>query len=546
MEQTVHFDGYRFETTSGRLWARAGDEVRLTPKAAAVLQVLVQHAGEPVTRESLFASVWSDTAVSDDALTTCIQELRKALEDDAKQPRFIETRHRRGYRFVAPLGAAASLAQPAPAPAPEASTIAVLPFTDMSPERDQDYFCEGLAEELINALTRVQGLRVASRTASFQFRSPGADVQAVGRQLGVAALLEGSVRKSDNRLRVTVQLIDAATGYHHWSQRFDRLLDDVFAIQDEIAEQVVTSLCGSVLPGQPDRAPKKPRTAGEAYEYYLRGRQHLHRMTKPDLEMSQEMFGRAIEIDPRYAPAWACSSVGHATLCEWFGGGEQALFNAELTSKTALELAPGMAEPHVARGFVLSLSRRYDEAAQEFEEAIRLNPNFFEAYYYFARACFAEGDIERAADLFRRAGDARREDFQSLMLAGQCLRDLGRMQEAQEVTREGIRRAERTLMLNPKDGRALSIGSGALFEDGQAERALEWAQRALELYPDDMSALINGACTYAKARRKEEALQLLERALTQGWGKREWIEHDSDYDILRDDPRFQRLLANLK
>ena len=546
MEQSVSFESYRFDVGTGRLWC-GGEEVRLTPKASSVLRVLVRAAGEPVSRDALFATVWSDAAVSDDALTTCIQELRKAFADDAKQPRFIETRHRQGYRFVAPVAAAAS--QPAiqpSVPAAAVSTIAVLPFADMSAERDQDYLCEGLAEELINALTRVQGLRVASRTASFQFRNPGADVQVVGRQLGVATLLEGSVRKSDSRLRVTVQLIDAATGYHHWSERFDRRLDDVFAIQDEIAEQVVTLLGGTMLKRDQAPLPKKPTTAGEAYEYYLRGRQHLHRMTKSDLEISQEMFGRAIEIDPRYAPAWGCSSVGHATLYEWFGGGEQALFNAELTSKTALELAPGMAEPHVARGFVLSLLKRYDEAAREFEEGIRLNPNFFEAYYYFARACFAQGDTERASELFRRAGDARREDFQSMMLAGQCLRDLGRMEEAQEATREGIARAERTLMLNPKDGRALSIGSGALFEDGQPERAMEWAQRALELYPDDMSALINGACTYAKARRKEEALQLLERAVARGWGKRDWIEHDTDYDILRDDPRFQSLLANLK
>jgi DNA-binding winged helix-turn-helix (wHTH) protein len=189
------FGGYRFEGGTGRLWA--GDrELRLTPKAAAVLEVLVSQAGEPVAKEALFARVWAETVVSDDALTSCIQELRRALDDDPKQPRFIETRHRRGYRFIAPLEQKATDRAQTPDDA-DISSIAVLPFADMSPGRDQDYLCEGLAEELINALTQIDGLRVASRTASFQFRAAGADVRAVGQHLGVATLLEGSVRKAD-------------------------------------------------------------------------------------------------------------------------------------------------------------------------------------------------------------------------------------------------------------------------------------------------------------------------------------------------------------
>jgi len=247
MEQGISFGDYRFDFETGRLWS-GQQEVRLTPKASAVLKVLVTHAGTPVSKENLFASVWNGTAVSDDALTSCIQELRRALADDAKQPRFIETRHRRGYQFIARLSEATALDLPnSPLPAPDISAIAVLPFADMSPGRDQDYLCEGLADELINALTHIDGLRVASRTASFQFRGIGADVRAVGRHLGVGTLLEGSVRKAGNRLRVTIQLVEVANGYHRWSQRFDRALDDVFVMQDEIAESVATSLRGSVL-----------------------------------------------------------------------------------------------------------------------------------------------------------------------------------------------------------------------------------------------------------------------------------------------------------
>ena len=211
-----------------------------------------------------------------------------------------------------------------------------------------------------------------------------------------------------------------------------------------------------------------------------------------------------------------------------------------------MELIPGLAEAHVSRGFTLSLSHRYEEAAREFEDAIRINPNFFDAYYYFARTSFARGDIERSAELFRMAAKIRHEDFQSSMLLGQSLRMLGRIEEARAAAKEGIHRAENALVLNPLDGRALSLGSGSLFDNGQKARAMEWSQRSLELYPDDVGTLVNAACLRAKLGLKEEALEIIERVFARGWGKRDWVEHDPDYDILRDDPRFKKLLARLK
>ncbi len=545
MERQVSFDGYRFEPRTGRLWS-GQQEVRLTPKASAVLRELLAHAGTPVSKDELFATVWSGTAVSDDALTSCVQELRRALSDDPRRPRFIETRHRRGYQFVAPVSQSKAVDDGSPPQAAGASTIAVLPFADMSPDHDQDYLCDGLAEELINALTHIDGLRVAARTASFQFRGAGANVGDIGRRLGVETLLEGSVRKADDRLRITVQLIDVETGYHRWSQRFDCTLDDIFAIQDEIAESVAIRLRGGMLSLREKQGLTRPHTGIAAYEDYLRARQHLPRMTQPDLEKSGECFRRAIDLDPGYGPAYAGLATVHATLFEWFGAQDVDLSAAERASQRALELAPDLAEAHVARGCALSLSRGYGEAATEFEAAIRLNPHLFDAYYYFARTMFACGEVARSADLFGKAADVRQEDFQSPILLGQSLRMLGRPDEAERATSDGIRRAERILALNPVDARALSIGSVALFSDGQVTRAMEWSQRSLDLYPDDPSALINAACVQARSGDKERALGLLERVFARGWGKRDWVEHDPDYDGLRDDPRFVRLLEKLK
>ena len=424
-------------------------------------------------------------------------------------------------------------------------SIAVLPFADMSASRDQDYLCEGIAEELINALTHVAGLRVVARTSSFQFRSSGADVRAIGARLGVTAVLEGSVRKAGDRLRVSVQLVDVGDGFHRWTHRYDQRLEDVFAIQDEIAESVATALRGILSPHEKE-ALRRKETAVECYEYFLRARRLLHQFDRAALVTARGLLERAIEIDPKYAPAHAALGELHAWLYEWWGGGAENYAAADRATQSALALAPDLAEAHASRGFVLSISHRYDEAAAAFEEAIRLNPNLFDAHYLYARTCFAAGKIERSAELFLRAGDLRREDFQSLMLGAQSLSMLRRHDEARHANREGIERAERQLDLVPSDARALSMGGTAFMFEGNLEQAMRWSRRALELHPDDQGVLINAACVRARAGLKDEALSLLERTFSKGYGKRDWIDRDPDYDSIRDDPRFQAMIAKLR
>ncbi|HSR17289.1 MAG TPA: tetratricopeptide repeat protein, partial [Ignavibacteriaceae bacterium] len=373
------------------------------------------------------------------------------------------------------------------------------------------------------------------------FKGKNLDVREIGKKLEVKNLLEGSVRKAGNRLRITTQLVKVSDGSHVWSNRYDRVLEDVFSIQEDIAENVATALKG-FLTKEEREVIRRPETVIEAYEYYLKGRQLFHKLLLPE---AKNMFEKALEADSEYALAYAGLADTYSWLYEWEGGNNSDLSAAERNSLKALSLAPNFSESHSSRAYVFSLGKRYNEAEQEFKEAIRLNSNSFDAYYLYGRASFSQGQIEKSAELLLKASEVRKEDFQSLLLAAQSLRILGK-DEKQEILREGINRARKQLELNPNDGRVLSLGSSSLFEIGEREEAFAWINRALKLYPEDAKVLLNGVCLYAKDGNKEKALDILELAVGKGFGKRDWIEHDPDYDSIRNEPRFQTLLSKLK
>ena len=420
-------------------------------------------------------------------------------------------------------------------------SIAVLPFVNMSNDPEQEYFCDGISEEIINALAQLNNLRVIARTSGFSFKGKNLDVREIGKTLDVTTLLEGSVRKAGNHLRITTKLVKVSDGSHVWSNQYDRVLEDVFSIQENIAENVATALQG-VLTHKEKEAIRRPETIVEAYEYFLKGRQLFHQLA---LNEAKKLFEKAIELDPGYAPAYAGLADAHAWLYEWEGSNDSDLEAAERNSQKALSLAPNLSESHSSRGFVLSLGKRYDKAEQEFKEAIRLNVNSYDAYYHYGRSSFARGQIQESAELFRKASDVRREDFQSKLLLSQSLRMLGDPQ-ADEVALEGISRAEKQLQLNPTDRRALSLSAGYLYDVKEREKAFQLMNRALDLYPEEAVVLLNAACLYAKDGNKEKALGFLEIAIGKGFGKKDWIEHDPDYDSLRNEPRFQALLKKLK
>ena len=265
LNPAISFGAFRLMRRTGELW-RGGTEVRLTPRAAAVLALLLDRALQVVTKQELLDRVWEGSAVGDEALTSCIKELRRALDDDAREPRYIETRHRRGYRLIVPV-ATATLAALA---LPNKPSVAVMPFQNMSGDPEQEYFVDGLVEDIITALSRISAFLVVARNSSFSYKGRAVDVRQVGQDLGVRYVLEGSVRKAGDRLRITGQLVDATTGNHIWAERYEGALEDVFDLQDRITSSVVAVIEPKVQQAEIKRAQAKSTANLTAYDVYLR------------------------------------------------------------------------------------------------------------------------------------------------------------------------------------------------------------------------------------------------------------------------------------
>ena len=427
---------------------------------------------------------------------------------------------------------------------PEIRSLAVLPFADLSAERDQGHFGDGVAEEILNALAKIGDLRVPARTSCFAFRGLSLDARDIGRRLGVEALLEGSVRKAGQRLRINVQLIDAGNGYQLWSERFDREVADIFAIQDEIASSVVTALGLSLDQGEKRHLVKTSTANVEAYEFYLRGRKLFQKWTRESINLARDMFERAVAIDPNFAAAWAGLATAHVHLhgCDT----EAHLEKAREASARALKLDPQSAEAHVAAGQGLSMEQRYADAAAEFERAIEVDPTLFDAYYYYARSCFKSGDLEKSLRLFRQAQSVRPDDYQAIYLEALVLMQLRGSNQARETYQRALEAGRKHLALQPGDARAYVLGAGAFARLGETEHAKEWAERAMSLAPDDDAILYNAGCALAVVGEEERALDALQRAIGAGLAGGDWIPQDPDWERLRGHHRFQTLLQQLR
>ncbi|BCT92071.1 hypothetical protein LYSHEL_10950 [Lysobacter helvus] len=424
-------------------------------------------------------------------------------------------------------------------------TIAVLPFVNMSGDAENEYFSDGIAEEILNLLTQLPQLKVASRTSSFAYKGKDAAIPVVARELGVTTLLEGSVRRAGDRVRITAQLIDTDSDSHLWSETYDRELKDVFAIQDDIAHSIVKALQVTLTP-QERRAIQSVATSDpEAYDYYLRGRSYMYSMARRDYEHAIRMFEQAIAVDSKYALAYAGMADAYANLYRYAEATTENVERANRASEQAVVLDRESAEAHASRGLALLISERYDEAEVEFETATTKNPNLFDAWHYHGLASSSRGDFEKAARLYARAAEVNPDDFQVPMFLAMSLASLGRKQDEMRVRLGALGTLERHIKLNPHDTRALYFAAQNLYRVGENEKARAMAEQALKQAQDEPVVLYNVACFYVGQGDLERAIDLLERAVSLGWGDRAWMEHDSDLDPLHDHPRFNALLARI-
>jgi TolB-like protein/Flp pilus assembly protein TadD len=427
-------------------------------------------------------------------------------------------------------------------PADGSPSIAVLPFADMSREKDQAYFCEGIAEEIINALCRVQGLRVASRTASFRYGGGATEIREIGRSLEVGTLLEGSVRKSRNRLRITVQLVDVRKGFHIWSESFDREIEDVFEIQEEIARNVVHALRITLSPREKGSLKKMPTRNVQAYDYYLRGRSFYYRYGRNDIEFALQLFSRATELDPGFALAYAGLADCWSYIFLYSERKESIRFQAETASRRAVELSPESAQAQASFAVTMMLGGNTEEAERRYQAAVRLDSDLFEAWYFYARHAFALGNLDRAIRYYEEAMRVRPDDYQAPLLIAQIYDDLGKREEAREARKRGVALVESRLELYPDDARALYMGANGLVALGIKGKGLEWARRARKIAPEEAMLLYNLGCIYALAGEVDEAIEALEKAVSLGVTQKGWYEHDSNLDPLRGHPRFKALM----
>ncbi|MBB4185993.1 adenylate cyclase [Sinorhizobium terangae] len=421
-------------------------------------------------------------------------------------------------------------------------SVAVLPFTNMSHDPEQEYFSDGITEDIITDLSKISRLHVVARNTVFTYKGKPVKVKQIAQELGVRFILEGSVRKVGERVRITGQLIDAQTGGHLWADRYDRELTDIFMIQDEITHAIVDQLRIKLLPEEKKAIESDPTTSVEAYTYYLRGRQFSRTWTRPYLLLARRMFLKAVELDPNYARAYAGIAECECAIRDWHEKDFPLESIFEMSAR-ALALDPNLAEAHASRGLALTHDGQTEEAGREFRQALALEPSLYEANLYYGRFLFAQGRFQEAIGFFERAAGIRPDDYFSPIHLMGCYFSLGMEPERQRWARIGIERAKRALERHPENASPAHRGALALAHMGEAESAKEWVARALAIDPDDVVAQYNAACVYSLLGEGERALDLLETVVPQSSSYHlHWFKHDSDLDPIRDHPRFQALL----
>ena len=479
------FEGYALDTNRREL-SLGADLVPLEPQVFDVLAYLIQNRERVVSKDDLLASIWEGRSVSESALTTRINAARSAIGDSGDQQRLIKTLQRKGIRFIGAVreeDRQTAAGEPIPVALPDRPSIAVLAFTNMSGSPDQDYFSDGITEDIITELSRFSELFVIARNSSFQYKGKSVDIRQVGRELGVRYVLEGSIQRAGDRIRISAQLIDATTGAHRWADRYDRKLDDTFAVQDEVVRTIVAVLAVHVNWAETERALAKPPAVWLAYDHYLRAAHTLalfnSSFNKVELLQARRGLERALAIDPNYARAHAALSRSSMEL--WIRRWDDnrpwtaAIEAAYQSAREAVRLAPNLSDAYVALGWALSYMRQHEAAITEFERATQLNPNFTD--YHFAFALLVAGEPTKAIQTLET--HMRLDPFyqpRTTAMLGFAYYLLERYLDALPHLQEAASRA-------PNHGHSRRYLAATYAQLGQLERAREEATEALHVEP---------------------------------------------------------------
>ncbi len=578
---------------------RNGGKAHLEPKVMEVLVCLTRANGNVVSKEQLIRQVWQDTFVTDDVLKVSIWQLRKAFQDDSKHPKVIETIPKSGYRLLLPVRAVKGAKLPvshsqilalviasvlvlvvaaawirykhtqSATAAISAASVAVLPFADLSPGHDQEYFSDGLGEEILDHLTKIPNLRVSARASAFQFKGKNEDLRVIGQRLNVANVLEGSVRRDGNRVRISARLIRADNGVNLWSDSYDRDLKEVFVVQDHIARAVASALQLKLRTGKPTATPPTPGTTDpESYETFLHARYFSHMNDKESAIKALDYANRAIQFNPNYAPAYAlrASITLQSGGMVWVNPSEAAE-NARRDTEKAIALDPSLADGYQVLSRIQSeVELNCREAEISLERARELAPGDAENLGRGAMLATCQGRQEEAIEL--RKQEVVLDPLRPLeyMYLAQDLRDLGRHEEA-------LVALGKALDLNPNEGMAYEIRGEVYLAQGRLQQALA----EMDKEPEDIFRDLGRALTYHALGQSQESDSALARLISQhqddsayqiaqaygyrgevdqafAWLNRAykqsdpgllWLKTDLKFKSLHKDPRYAQLLKSL-
>ncbi|MEO8455736.1 MAG: TIR domain-containing protein [Sphingomicrobium sp.] len=426
--------------------------------------------------------------------------------------------------------------------------VCVLPFQNMSGDAEQEYFSDGISEDITTDLSKVSALGVIARNTAFTFKGQSVDVCEVAKKLGVSHVLEGSVRKAGGRVRINAQLIDGTSGDHVWAERYDRELDDIFAIQDEISKAIVVALKLKLLPEEKKAIEKRGTTNVEAYNMYLLARQYWVTGNHGDVRREERVMricSRAVEIDPYYAQAWALLAIAQSSLRYGYG---QDVDDGFAAAHTALAIDPTIAEAHLPMVKRLQEKQQIEAAAAAMETAIGLGPDSWEVNKEAGRFYLTRRDVPTATRHYEKAAEVMESDFHVWAMLSTCYHALGEKEKLRDAARMMVSQSERAVQQDPSNGAALGILAGGHALLGDEERTREWIARALLIDPDNLNMRYNFACVLAShLGDKDGALSMLQGTLPKAGPYQVRVaETDTDLDLLRDDPRFQRLLDQAK